>query len=322
MDCLEGLKQLDADSIDCCVTSPPYWGLRDYGCPGQIGLEQTPGEYVKSLLRTFNEVRRVLKPEGTLWLNLGDSYAASKTGSFNGGGFKDVSAINGTRDLSGVETSGRVDKLKASGLKPKDLVGIPWRVAFALQEDGWYLRSDIIWSKPNPMPESVTDRPTKAHEYVFLMAKSEKYYYDADSIKEPMITSKDDKSAHGFGTITGKYASAYRSTKSGENWKPPEDGLRNKRSVWTISTKPYEEAHFATFPEELIEPCIKAGCPMEGVILDPFMGSGTTGAVALKLNRRFIGFELNAEYVTLANKRIFSSSATLDMFIEKEKVLV
>jgi DNA modification methylase len=317
LNCLEGLKQLDDNSIDCCVTSPPYWGLRDYGCDMQIGLEKTPEAYISKLVEVFREVNRVLKDEGTLWLNLGDSYAGSNRGA---GAAVDPGTLSyGWSNKAMPKESLRS---KIPGYKPKDLIGIPWMAAFALRADGWYLRMDNVWAKPNPMPESVTDRPTKSHEYMFLLSKSPHYYYDADAIKEPIVTPKEDKACHGFGAITGKYKEKYRSTKSGENWNIPEDGLRNKRSVWNIATKPYIEAHFATYPEELIEPCIKAGCPGEGIVLDPFMGSGTTGAVALRLNRRFIGFELNSEYIKLANKRIFSSSATLNMFIEKEKVLV
>lgn len=338
MDCLEGLKQLDDNSIDCCVTSPPYWGLRDYGVPGQIGLEETPREYVDKLLPVFREVRRVLKPEGTLWLNLGDSYAGSGKGR-NGDG--SIGIINSEKQKSNAGSYFRADSDKRNtvshnakrnragtpcpeNLKPKDLIGIPWRVAFALQDDGWYLRMDNIWNKPNPMPESVTDRPTKAHEYIFLMAKSEHYYYDGDSIKEPCV------STHPAGNkdqaIKGRLSPSFLRPKP-EN-SIPADG-RNKRSVWTITTQPTPDAHFATFPEELAEICIKAGCPGEGIVLDPFMGSGTTGLVATQLNRQFIGFELNPGYIKIANKKIYSSSMRLDMFQEltefqelNEKVIV
>ena len=249
-------------SIDCVVTSPPYWGLRDYHLGGEgIGLESTPEEYCANMVEVFREVWRVLKPTGTLWLNLGDSYVASGSHSMSDTG------LGGRR----ARTDNHMGR-KASGiLKPKDLVGIPWRVAFALQADGWYLRSDIIWSKKNSMPESVTDRPTKSHEYVFLLTKSPRYYYDADSVRE---ASTDGVGGH------------------------------NKRSVWTINTNPYPEAHFATFPEQLVEPCILAGCPQDGVVLDPFAGSGTTLAVAQRLGRKAIGVELSTEYTELAASRL------------------
>ena len=311
-------------SVDCVVTSPPYWGLRDYGleptvwdgaegcehewgagltlshsnrngateslggnirgggewknpsagsfcirCPawlGNLGLEPTPQLFAQHLVQVFREVWRVLKPTGTVWLNLGDSYAGG------GGAHKQEHANPGlskSSERNGVPTS---EREVMSGLKPKDLVGIPWRVAFALQADGWYLRSDIIWSKPNPMPESVTDRPTKAHEYVFLLTKNARYYYDADAIRENLTEHM------GVG--------------------------RNKRTVWEIATQPYPEAHFATYPEKLIEPCILAGCPQDGVVLDPFAGSGTTLAVAQKLGRKSIGVDQSLEYINLAVERI------------------
>ena len=280
-DCLEGLKQLDDNSINCCVTSPPYWGLRDYGVEGQLGLESTPEEYVAKMVEVFREVKRVLRDDGTLWLNLGDSYAMK----FGGG----KGRKSGT-------TKAAVDEIEKppreipSGLKPKDLVGIPWMVAFALRADGWYLRQDIIWHKPNPMPESVKDRCTKAHEYIFLLSKSRHYYYDHEAIKEPAAYD-------GRKDTLVKGSPKYEKDVRGEY-------VRNKRSVWTIPTKPFKEAHFAVFPPALIEPCILAGCPEGGVVLDPFMGSGTTGMVAAMYQRNFIGFELNPEYCKMAEKRI------------------
>ena len=266
-DCIEMLRAFPDESIDCCVTSPPYFGLRDYGVDGQIGLEPSPEEYVWKLVTVFREVRRVLKKEGTLWLNLGDSYSAAKTGSFNGGGFKDNSAKNGTRDLSGVETSGKFDKAEAcakNGIKPKDLIGIPWRVAFALQADGWYLRSDIIWAKGNPMPESVTDRPTKSHEYVFLLAKSKKYYYDAEAVKEP-TTGNAHKRGRGVHPKSAEPGKGIKANSSFEAACTEIVTSRNKRSVWIINSSPFKEAHFAVMPEALVEPCVMAGTSEKGV---------------------------------------------------------
>ncbi len=259
-----------------------------------------------------------------LWLNLGDSYSAAKTGSFNGGGFKDASAINGTRDLSGVETSGKMDKATACakcGIKPKDLIGIPWAVAFALRADGWYLRSDIIWHKPNSMPESVTDRPTKSHEYMFLLSKSQKYYYDSDAIREPLAQCSIDRYESGAPMNRTCDPSDYGRKEFSGNMKGKgkyslNPAGRNKRTVWTIPTKPFKEAHFATFPEALVEPCIKAGCPKGGICLDPFFGSGTVGVVAKRLARHYVGIELNPEYVDIARKRIAAVPARLDKWLE------
>jgi len=302
MDCLEGLKQLDDNSINCCVTSPPYWGLRDYGVEGQLGLESTPEEYVAKMVEVFREVKRVLRDDGTLWLNLGDSYN-------NTSGFSRASPEYFREGRVG----GSADKkaIKHSTIKAKDLVGIPWMVAFALRADGWYLRSDIIWAKPNPMPESVTDRPTKAHEYIFLLSKSQHYYYDHEAIKEPAAyDGRKDTLLKGSpkyekGVVPGQVEHSM-AAKGHERWKKNERGeyVRNKRSVWTIPTKPFKEAHFAVFPPDLIKPCILAGCPEGGIVLDPFMGSGTTGMVAAMYQRNFIGFELNQEYCKMAEKRI------------------
>lgn len=306
-DCIESMKTLPDQSVDCCITSPPYWGLRDYGTEDQLGLEETPEEYVKNMVRVFREVKRVLKDEGTLWLNLGDTYSGSGKGAWSNdeqrekNAHKTLEVYIPTRKE--IPLAGKI----AKGLKKKDLVGIPWRVAFALQADGWYLRQDIIWHKPNPMPESVTDRCTKAHEYIFLLSKSERYYFDNESIKE---NSKQD-----WGTRDRKNGK-YHNEGTGLN---AHTGLEksyekaNKRSVWSVTTKPYSGAHFATFSEELIEPCIIAGCPKYGTVLDPFGGSGTTGQVALKHNRNSILCEINPEYVKLMHKRINSQTLSLPL---------
>jgi DNA modification methylase len=294
-DCLEVLRGLPpCFRVNCCVTSPPYFGLRDYGHAGQIGLEQTPDEYVAKLVAVFREVRRVLRNDGTLWLNLGDSYSTdTKWGGSSGE--KNGEQGGGARRTMRLQT----------GAKPKDLLGIPWRVAFALQADGWYLRSDIIWHKPNPMPESVTDRPTKAHEYLFLLAKSQRYYYDAAAIAEPAAyagaaTNDFGQSAVGMGiTPTGN-------AKPGTVYTVKD--TRNKRTVWTVSPSPFAGAHFATFPPDLIEPCIKAGCPVGGTVLDPFGGAGTTGLVADRLQRNALLIELNPEYAAMARDRIINDA--------------
>lgn len=355
------LRELPDQSAHMCVTSPPYWGLRDYGTaqweggdaeckhgigerePGdrrastlgggvatiaaqdsgvraaretcgncgakridrQLGLETTPEGYVANMVDVFREVRRVLRDDGTLWLNIGDSYAASA----NTGG---TSSIQGSAKRVGAMTT-KGHRVPPT-CKPKDLVGIPWMLAFALRADGWYLRSDIIWAKPNPMPESVTDRPTKAHEYLFLLSKRERYYYDADAIAERAVALVNRGgnigiSEYGEGVILGRATDPHSGL--GRNWEP--DGGRNKRTVWTIATQPYPEAHFATFPEALVEPCILAGSPSGGTVLEPFAGSGTTLAVAKRLGRRAIGIELNASYIDLARKRC----AQMGMILEE-----
>ena len=318
-DCLTVLKTLPDASVQCCVTSPPYWGLRDYGVAGQLGLESTPTEYVAGMVAVFAEVRRVLRNDGTLWLNLGDSYAAGRGGTAmpaetlagGVGGKGDETAHRGrlAQVPDGKNPNATIAKYQphrnagAIGLKHKDLVGIPWRVAFALQADGWYLRQDIIWAKPNPMPESVTDRCTKAHEYLFLLAKSQRYYFDAIAIAEPTITQD--------GNIRDRETTRLNNTpgrKRMEGLTTNNYKTRNKRSVWTISTQPYSEAHFATFPPALIEPCILAGCPAGGVVLDPFGGAGTTGLVSDRHGRDAILIELNPEYAAMANKRIFNDA--------------
>ena len=315
---LEVLKSLPDNSIDCCVTSPPYYALRDYGCDGQIGLEETPEKYIESLCDVFSEVRRVLTPQGTLWLNIGDSYNGNKVGNTEVVKNKKVSESNDFH------------KKLWSGAKPKDLIGIPWMLAFALRSQGWYLRQDIIWHKPNPMPESVTDRCTKSHEYIFLMSKSQKYYFDYEAIQEPC--ADQSRTNYACGNRTNGINKDRNDNDFGErskNWKPRtkncqydgqkpnsfhlsrENGepdkeyyVRNKRDVWSVNVKPCSEAHFATYPFELIKPCILAGCPENGIVLDPFMGSGTTAIVARSLNRNYLGVELNPEYIKIAHKRL------------------
>jgi DNA modification methylase len=299
-DCREVLRTLPDESVHCVVTSPPYFGLRDYGVAGQIGLEPSPAEFVDELVAVFREARRVLRTDGTLWLNLGDSYANDgKWGGHTGG--KHVKALH-------CSPIGR--NKKYTGLKPKDLIGIPWRVAFALQADGWYLRQDIIWSKPNPMPESVLDRCTKAHEYLFMLTKSERYCYDVDAIREPYSEAsigRYDTPMQGTDRNNGQIGGA---RQPGGEWKPKNEKLapnplgRNRRSVWVVPTEPFKDAHFATFPTALIEPCIKAGCPAGGTVLDPFGGAGTTAMVADRLGRGAILIELNPEYAAIAERRI------------------
>jgi len=323
-DCLDVLRRLTAGSVHCVVTSPPYWGLRDYGVAGQLGLESTPEEYVAKLVGIFREVRRVLRPDGTVWLNLGDSYYSDI-----GGG-----SVTCTVNAGPIRTLGRRNKPPHGTLKPKDLVGIPWRVALALQADGWYLRSDIIWHKPNAMPESVRDRPTKSHEYLFLFAKSERYYFDSKAVCEPVQAdtvprySRGRSAAHkyadgGPGNQTlarsldhmrelpaiggATHAARLTTSDGGPNRPMTPHATRNIRSVWTIPTQPYKGAHFATFPRRLVSPCIKAGCPVGGVVLDPFCGSGTTGAEALSLGRDFIGIDLSPAYLKLAQQRIIAT---------------
>lgn len=276
-DALEQLKTFTDKSIDCCITSPPYYGLRDYGVDKQIGLEKMPEEYVEKLTAVFHEVKRVLKDDGTLWLNIGDSYWGSGSRGFDfNGKFTEASKLQqgskGTIDLH------NLPKLigNKGEYKNKDLIGIPWMLAFSLRADGWYLRQDIIWRKPNPMPESVKDRCTKSHEYIFLLSKRPHYYFDCEAICDPVSKA-------------------------------------NKRDVWSVATKAVKEAHFATFPEELVKPCILAGCRDGGVVLDPFFGSGTTGVVAESLNRRYIGIELNPDYVEISKRRVDNVQTELQM---------
>jgi DNA modification methylase len=369
-DCLDLLAAMPDESVQTCVTSPPYWGLRDYGtarwkggnaecdhleqvggtssstlgaasggndmsdearrrsttrsfvpykdkckkCGAtrtdeQLGLEPTPEQYVENMVTVFREVRRVLRDDGTLWLNLGDSYMGGGGGNY-GSGLS--TASNHGQHLTNVRN--RQSFIEATGLKPKDLVGVPWRVAFALQADGWYLRADIIWHKPNPMPESVTDRPTKAHEYIFLLTKSPRYYYDADAIKEQAGTDVSGQTIRFGGSKYGDSDDPHHATKSGNAYE--FTGYRNKRSVWTVTTKPFRGAHFAVFPPDLIEPCVLAGAAPGDTVLDPFSGSGTTGMVALRHDRSYIGLELNPEYAEMSRARIRDDAPLLNTGLE------
>ena len=301
------LKTLPDESVNCIVTSPPYYGLRDYGVDGQIGLEETPDEFIEKLTAVFHECKRVLKDDGTLWVNIGDSYAGSGKG-MNADGSRTInSKVQQTN--AGSFKGGLNKKYQTDNIKPKDLIGIPWMLAFSLRADGWYLRQDIIWHKPNAMPESVTDRCTKCHEYIFLLSKSREYYYDADSIAGPCVTF-DNSCPRGSRGVLHDNRGRREDNAVMKEW----NGNRNKRDVWTITNKPYRAAHFATYPEELILPCILAGCPRGGVVLDPFNGSGTTGAVAVQNGRNYIGIELNPEYVEITETRLYDLTAQQSMF--------
>jgi DNA modification methylase len=350
-DCRERLRELAAESVHTCVTSPPYFGLRDYGVDGQIGLEDTPDAFVAQMVEVFREVRRVLREDGTLWLNLGDSYAGSGRGNGSEGSKQRTNTGSlieptnrGSTLAAGLHEAVRQDGgighawvKPPQGLKAKDLIGIPWRVAFALQADGWYLRQDIIWSKPNPMPESVRDRCTKAHEYLFLLSKGPRYHFDQDAIAEGLAEAsisrlaQDVESQRGSARVPGKTNGAMKAVGKGNRKtfrgggvytqgrsfdndaepcndsvgnEPNETGKRNRRSVWTVATRPFKEAHFATYPPELIEPCILAGCPVGGTVLDPFGGAGTTGLVADRLQRNAVLIELNPAYAEIARRRL------------------
>jgi len=306
-DCREVIATMPAESVNCVVTSPPYWGLRDYGVAGQLGLEATPEEYVANMVAVFREVRRVLRDDGTVWLNLGDSYASHDPGGPRDGEFLNPGGRKAKKEGDGAARNRAgtyIGPRGTDGIKPKDLVGIPWRVAFALQADGWYLRSDIIWAKPNPMPESVTDRPTKAHEYLFLLTKSARYWYDADAIKEDAIHAGRTVKASDPTTAKNGQKGQYGATAFGFTQHDTVVGTgRNRRSVWTIATKPYPGAHFAVMPEALVEPCVLAGCPEGGAVLDPFGGSGTVARVANRLSRRAVLIDLNPEYLEQQMKR-------------------
>lgn len=290
-DAAEQLRKLEPESAYTCITSPPYYNLRDYGVSGQIGREPTVEEYIQSLIRVFREVWRVLRQDGTLWVNIGDSYATR----------------SGAQPPTNTRNScGHTEKHPPTGYKYKDLIGVPWLLAFALRETGWYLRQDIIWNKSNCLPESVQDRCTKSHEYIFLLSKSERYYFDLDAIKEPCGTKGNAKTFRGGGVYTGGRSfnnSAIVDRKSHGNAENGT-GLRRKRDVWTVSTSGFHGAHFAVFPEKLVEPCILAGCPVGGIVVDPFTGSGTTGVVAKRLGRHFVGVELNPNYREMAARRI------------------
>jgi DNA modification methylase len=335
-DCIDVIRTFPDECVNCVVTSPPYYGLRDYGVDGQIGLEDTPEDYIGRLVELFREIRRVLKKDGTVWVNLGDSYAGNCSRTSTG------------RAGMGAEREGVFTK--GGRLASKQLMGIPWRFAFAMQEDGWYLRQDIIWHKPNPMPESVTDRCTKSHEYIFLLSKSEKYFFDHEAIQEeaniqefkasvvggdkygknddphfniysgkaftPQVKMRWGSGTKAERTVTQGYgmAGGHRDNSGGFDCEVAvKDGVivRNKRDVWTVALRPTKEAHFATYPQTLVRPCILAGCPEGGVVLDPFMGSGTTGIVAMKLGRHYVGVELNPEYRDMAERRITDEGVNL-----------
>lgn len=299
-DAAEQLSRRPSHSIHCCVTSPPYWQMRDYGVEGQIGLEPSLPKYLEKLVHVFREVRRVLRPDGTLWLNLGDTHLST---------WPKVTANIG--DLTRASRlSPKVPAERASAhLKPKDLAGIPWRVALALQADGWYLRSDIIWHKPNPLPESIKDRPTRAHEYLFLFSRSPRYYYNADAIREPHQHESYRKAQSPW---SGPRFQNHPS-RGAQNLKPAKmlhPKGKNRRSVWTIPVQGFKGQHFSTFPEKLVEPCILAGSPVGGTVLDPFLGTGTTALVALRLGRKAIGIEINPDYVRIARDRVRKAACT------------
>ena len=315
-DALEKLRGLPQDSANTCVTSPPYYNLRDYGADGQIGMEETPEKYVDNLVDVFREVRRVLRQDGTLWVNIGDSYA-TRSGS---------QPPRNTRN-----SCGHTEKRPPSGYKYKDLIGVPWLLAFALRADGWYLRQDVIWNKSNCMPESVRDRCTKSHEYIFLLSKSERYYFDAEAISEPIAGSSTKRYLQNIEAQSGSFKQPARGGRpmkaalprfGGSKYPGHTDGdrrkdgntyipkpRRNKRDVWTVSTSGFRGAHFAVFPEKLIEPCVLAGCPEGGTVLDPFTGSGTTGVVCKRLGRNFVGIEINRDYEQMARERIAAAPA-------------
>lgn len=337
-DCRETLKTLPDESVHCCVTSPPYFGLRDYGCDGQLGLEATPEEFIAKLVEVFREVRRVLRDDGTLWVNMGDSYSTHAAGKVANPMAKSTLAGVKTQEVANESSRAQGAYLKCASLPEKNLIGVPWMLAFALRADGWYLRQDIIWSKPNPMPESVRDRCTKAHEYLFLLSKSPRYYFDSAAMQEPAKPESAARYNYDFGGAKAEHLTAEEANGPGTRTRPigkrqqkaysfarttategkpgspaqhredREDvayiGTRNKRSVWEVATQPFAEAHFATFPPALIEPCILAGAPQGGTVLDPFGGAGTTGLVADRLQRDAILCELNPQYIEIAERRI------------------
>jgi len=314
-DCLESLRAMPAGSVQCCVTSPPYWGLRDYGHGDQLGMEETPDLFVANMVKVFAGVKRVLRDDGTLWLNIGDSYAGSwgnqgrksERGTQRPINGKMLTPVHDGRYPDAGSNTGKIPD--GANFKAKDLVGIPWLLAFALRADGWYLRSEIIWAKPNPMPESVTDRPTKAHEQVFLLTKSPRYFYDADAVREAHAGP-----LHAPGNIKVD-ASRGDANRMEATWGNPAG--RNKRTVWTVSTQPFKGAHFATFPPKLIEPMVLAGSKPGDTVLDPFSGSGTTGMVALRHDRSYIGLELNPEYAELSRNRIRDDAPLLNTHLEE-----
>lgn len=299
-DALDGLKVLEDESVDMCVTSPPYYGLRDYGTERQIGMEESPQEYVKNLTEIFMEVHRVLKPTGTLWLNIGDSYAGSGKGPMS------LAVAGNGKNKTLYEKNKRVQEVPKTwaGIKPKDMIGIPWMLAFSLRGNGWYLRSDIIWKKRNCLPESVKDRPTKCYEHIFLLSKEKKYYYDYKAIQEPLMDVSKARYKRGR-NANSKYVGQQGITQVRENFSDFDQEFRRKRDVWEVSTNTYKmDEHFAMYPEKLIEPCILAGSPKGGIVLDPFFGSGTTGAVSKRLGRQYVGIEINPKYCEKAGQRI------------------
>lgn len=322
-DALSALKLIEDESVDTCVTSPPYYGLRDYGVEDQIGLESTPEEYIRKLVIIFREVRRVIKPDGTLWVNIADSYAGSGKGAAS---YPDNAKKYKQGTNQGMLGAKKTTQVQTPGIKSKDLIGIPWMLAFALRADGWYLRQDIIWNKTNPMPESVKDRCTKSHEYIFLLSKNKKYYYDAEAIAEPVADATSQRNSQDIENQKGSYTPSKKNgnmkavlpryggkkyTEHPEKFYRTKSGnayayrpKRNKRDVWTVSTKPFKGAHFATFPDTLITPCILAGCREGGTVLDCFCGSGTTLMVANRYNRNAIGIELNEEYESIIQCRV------------------
>ena len=332
-DCREILKTIESGTINCCITSPPYYGLRDYGVDGQIGLEETPEQYIDQLAGVFDEIKRVLRDDGTLWLNIGDSYAGN--GLRGGAAYPENAKKWKQGTNTGTLALKTAVKFKSNEIKPKDMIGIPWMLAFELRRRGWYLRQDIIWAKPNPMPESVTDRCTKSHEYIFLLSKSPHYYFDAEAIAEPVADSttrrlaRDIENQNGsvaYGRTNGnmkavlpryggkKYTEnpeSFFRTKSGNIYE--YRAKRNKRDVWTVSTKPYKGAHFATFPEDLIEPCVLSGCPSDGTVIDPFAGTSTTGVVCKRFGREFVGIEINKEYCIMGAERMQNVQMKMDI---------
>jgi DNA modification methylase len=300
-DVLDALKTMESETADTCITSPPYFGLRNYGVDGQIGMEESPEAYINKLVKIFHEVKRVLKADGTLWTVIGDSYAGGGRGG------------NGTKQQSNRGSVHMPHSVIPEGIKPKDLIGIPWQLAFALRADGWYLRQDVIWHKPNAMPESVKDRCTRAHEYIFMFTKSRKYYYDGESVREPAVNGDPHPPRGSAGALTenkgrrkqdghGRQHSGFNSRY--HNPEHPPVTTRNRRSVWTVTAKPCREAHFAVFPPDLIEPCVLASSRSGGLVIDPFCGSGTTGIVAANFGRRFTGIDINPEYCEIAKRRM------------------
>lgn len=320
-DCIEMMRTLPDQSVHTCITSPPYFGLRDYGVDGQIGLEASPHEFIDSLVAVFREVRRVLRDDGTIWVNLGDSYASKPNGPLGGGGHKAQAPHVAVRTAH-ARRSGQIP----NGFKHKDLMGMPWRLAFALQDDGWYLRQDIVWAKPNPMPESIKDRCTKAHEYLFLLSKGPRYYFDQAAIREPARAQTAPESASRRNSFSRQ--TKYTEGEHGQTAQHREardeilyDETRNKRSVWTVATASFKGAHFATFPPDLIRPCVQAGSPRGGMVLDPFGGAGTTALVAMQEGRQSVICELNPEYAVLARQRLdtawIEGAAQMDFLLDQ-----